>query len=54
MSKSAPVKPPSKRASITGITGQDGFYFAEFLLEKGCDVHGIKAQRPLMVKGERS
>ena len=30
-----------KRALITGITGQDGSYLAEFLLEKGYDVHGI-------------
>lgn len=31
----------SKSALITGITGQDGSYLAEFLLEKGYDVHGI-------------
>ena len=31
-----------KRALITGITGQDGSYLAEFLLEKGYEVHGIK------------
>jgi GDPmannose 4,6-dehydratase len=30
-----------KRALITGITGQDGSYLAEFLLSKGYDVHGI-------------
>ena len=30
-----------KRALITGITGQDGSYLAEFLLEKGYQVHGI-------------
>ena len=30
-----------KTALITGITGQDGSYLAEFLLEKGYDVHGI-------------
>lgn len=29
-----------KVALITGITGQDGSYLAEFLLEKGYDVHG--------------
>ena len=29
-----------KTALITGITGQDGSYLAEFLLEKGYDVHG--------------
>jgi GDPmannose 4,6-dehydratase len=32
----------SKVALITGITGQDGSYLAEFLLEKGYIVHGIK------------
>lgn len=32
----------SKRALITGITGQDGAYLAEFLLSKGYEVHGIK------------
>ena len=32
----------SKTALITGITGQDGAYLAEFLLGKGYDVHGIK------------
>ena len=31
-----------KKAIITGITGQDGSYLAEFLLEKGYEVHGIK------------
>ena len=31
----------SKRALITGITGQDGSYLAELLLEKGYEVHGI-------------
>jgi GDPmannose 4,6-dehydratase len=31
-----------KNALITGITGQDGAYLAEFLLEKGYEVHGIK------------
>ncbi len=32
----------AKRALITGITGQDGSYLAELLLEKGYEVHGIK------------
>src|SRR6202041_3167332 len=32
----------SKTALITGITGQDGAYLAEFLLAKGYDVHGVK------------
>ena len=31
-----------KRALITGVTGQDGSYLAEFLLKKGYEVHGIK------------
>lgn len=31
-----------KKALITGITGQDGAYLAEFLLQKGYEVHGIK------------
>ena len=30
-----------KKAIITGITGQDGAYLAEFLLKKGYEVHGI-------------
>ena len=33
---------PPKTALITGITGQDGSYLAELLLEKGYVVHGIK------------
>lgn len=33
---------PQKKALITGITGQDGSYLAEFLLQKGYEVHGIK------------
>ncbi len=33
--------PMSKSALITGITGQDGSYLAELLLEKGYDVHGL-------------
>ncbi len=30
-----------KRALITGVTGQDGSYLAEFLLSKGYEVHGL-------------
>ncbi|MEI6054634.1 MAG: GDP-mannose 4,6-dehydratase, partial [Lentisphaerota bacterium] len=30
-----------KKAFITGITGQDGSYLAELLLEKGYEVHGM-------------
>lgn len=36
-----------KKALITGITGQDGSYLAEFLLEKGYQVHGIKRRASL-------
>src|ERR1035441_10065115 len=31
-----------RKALITGVTGQDGAYLAEFLLKKGYEVHGIK------------
>ena len=37
----------AKRAFITGITGQDGSYLAELLLEKGYEVHGIKRRASL-------
>jgi GDPmannose 4,6-dehydratase len=37
----------TKRALITGITGQDGSYLAELLLEKGYEVHGIKRRASL-------
>jgi GDPmannose 4,6-dehydratase len=37
----------NKTALITGITGQDGSYLAEFLLEKGYEVHGIKRRASL-------
>lgn len=36
-----------KRAFITGITGQDGAYLAEFLLKKGYEVHGLKRRSSL-------
>lgn len=36
-----------KRALITGITGQDGSYLAEFLIRKGYEVHGIKRRSSL-------
>lgn len=36
-----------KKALITGITGQDGAYLTEFLLEKGYEVHGIKRRSSL-------
>lgn len=38
----------TKRALITGITGQDGAYLAEFLLAKGYEVHGIKRRSSLI------
>lgn len=37
----------SKVAMITGITGQDGAYLAEFLLKKGYEVHGVKRRTSL-------
>ena len=36
-----------KVALITGVTGQDGSYLAELLLEKGYEVHGIKRRASL-------
>jgi GDPmannose 4,6-dehydratase len=41
------VKSSSKVALITGVTGQDGAYLAEFLLQKGYIVHGIKRRASL-------
>jgi GDPmannose 4,6-dehydratase len=40
-------KKQNKRALISGITGQDGAYLAEFLLGKGYEVHGIKRRSSL-------
>src|SRR5690554_4973596 len=37
----------ARKALITGITGQDGAYLAEFLLAKGYEVHGIKRRASL-------
>ena len=37
-----------KKALITGVTGQDGSYLAELLLEKGYEVHGIKRRTSLI------
>jgi GDPmannose 4,6-dehydratase len=42
LAKMTPSMTTSKVALITGVTGQDGSYLAEFLLEKGYIVHGIK------------
>jgi GDPmannose 4,6-dehydratase len=36
-----------KKALITGVTGQDGAYLAEFLLDKGYEVHGVKRRSSL-------
>jgi len=38
----------TKKALITGITGQDGAYLAEFLIAKGYEVHGIKRRASLI------
>ncbi len=38
----------NKKALITGVTGQDGSYLAEFLLAKGYEVHGIKRRASLL------
>jgi GDPmannose 4,6-dehydratase len=40
-----------KKALITGVTGQDGAYLAEFLLKKGYEVHGIKRRSSLFNTG---
>ncbi|HEV2035680.1 MAG TPA: GDP-mannose 4,6-dehydratase [Candidatus Dormibacteraeota bacterium] len=41
----------AKKALITGITGQDGSYLAELLLEKGCEVHGVVRRSSSMNRG---
>jgi GDPmannose 4,6-dehydratase len=40
-----------KKALITGVTGQDGAYLAEFLLHKGYEVHGIKRRTSMFNTG---
>ena len=40
-----------KKALITGITGQDGSYLAELLLEKGYEVHGLTRRASLPSPG---
>jgi GDPmannose 4,6-dehydratase len=50
MNQQEPITPqsgPRKVALITGVTGQDGSYLAELLLEKGYEVHGIKRRSSL-------
>jgi GDPmannose 4,6-dehydratase len=46
-----PPEQKMKRALITGITGQDGAYLAEFLLKKGYEVHGIKRRSSMFNTG---
>ena len=41
-----------KKALISGITGQDGSFLAEFLLQKGYEVHGIMRRAPLICTTE--
>jgi len=41
MENADPIKKTPKKALITGVTGQDGSYLAEFLINKGYEVHGI-------------
>ncbi|HMW74777.1 MAG TPA: GDP-mannose 4,6-dehydratase, partial [Saprospiraceae bacterium] len=40
-----------KKALITGVTGQDGAYLADFLLQKGYEVHGVKRRSSLFNTG---
>ena len=40
----------SKVALITGITGQDGAYLAEYLIKKGYIVHGIKRRSSIFIR----
>ncbi len=40
----------SKVALITGVTGQDGAYLAELLLEKGYEVHGVKRRSSMWMQ----
>ena len=42
----------NKVALITGITGQDGSYLAELLIEKGYEVHGIKEDLAVLIQKE--
>lgn len=42
-----------KKALITGITGQDGSYLAEFLLDKGYEVHGLVRRTSLIIHRQR-
>src|SRR5207302_7245864 len=44
-------RPMAKTALVTGITGQDGSYLAELLLEKGYQVHGVVRRSSTMNRG---
>lgn len=44
---------PQKKALIVGITGQDGAYLSELLLEKGYEVHGVKRRASLITNTAR-
>lgn len=41
-----------KKALITGVTGQDGAYLADFLLKKGYEVHGLKEEPHFLILTE--
>ena len=41
----------TKKALITGITGQDGSYLSEFLLTKGYEIHGIVRRSSMFNRG---
>ena len=41
-----------KVALVTGVTGQDGSYLVEFLLNKGYEVHGIKEEHHFLIQIE--
>jgi len=47
------IKSKKKAAFITGVSGQDGSYLAEFLLEKGYEVHGLVRRVAAENQGER-
>jgi GDPmannose 4,6-dehydratase len=47
ISESSPIMSSPKVALITGVTGQDGAYLSELLLDKGYEVHGIKRRASL-------
>lgn len=42
----------NEKSLITGISGQDGAYLAEFLLKKGYNAHGIKGEALFLIRRE--